>query len=434
MDTRGKKGLIIKSIEEGSLLSLFGFKPGDRVVSVDEQPVERELEFTFYSSEPVFEIQAVRDGIGVIKERIERSPGEFLGVEFERIPVSVCRNKCIFCFVDQMPQGMRRELYVKDEDYFHSFMYGNYITMTSLGQRDFHRISEMGLSPLYISVHSTVPEVRKYMLNNNEAGCIMEQLKELADNGISFHTQIVVCPGINDSEVLRKTLSDLLVFDDSLLSAAVVPVGLTKHANPILRPVNRSEAEGIIRITDEFRRVSESVYTADELYIKAGIGIPESEYYGEYPQEENGVGLLRILLDEWEGIKEEVSEEVYTGRYLLVTSESAYPYISGVISEINRISGGAELIPVVPENTLFGKRVTVAGLMCARDIIRAVKNLRCSEISRVILPSVIFNTKGYTLDDWSLEDIERAVGRRVISAGDFQDVFKGIREVMNGEK
>jgi putative radical SAM enzyme (TIGR03279 family) len=403
-----------------------GLRKNDIIIAVNGESVKDELDFTFYTACENIEIQ-VRRKSKVNDFVINRKSGEFLGVEFARTPIRHCRNKCIFCFIDQLPAGMRKRLYVKDEDYRHSFLNGNYITLTSLSVNEMNRIIKLGLSPLYVSVHATVPAIRRRMLNNPNAGRIMEQLKELQDNGIAFHTQIVVCPGINDGPVLEKSIHDLLTFKESLLSIAVVPVGLTKHRKTIIRPVSRRMAlqvcNTVVAMGEKDKEMTgyRRLFIADEFLLMGGITIPSHTYYEDYPQIENGVGLIRLLLQEWVSVKEKLQRKrcnTTSGkakrnrRYLLLTSVSAKPFLEMIANELVQFFKNINIIVEPVINRFFGESVTVAGLITARDILSSIKK-NDRKIDEVIFPKVILNYNGYTLDGFSVGRIIKNTGVHV---------------------
>jgi putative radical SAM enzyme (TIGR03279 family) len=355
---------------------------------------------------------------------VNRAMGAVLGVEFQPAAIRRCANRCIFCFIDQMPPGLRSGLYIKDEDLTHSFINGNYVTLASAREYDLRKIVRTGLSPLFISVHATDLPVRRRMLGNNRAPDIMGQLQVLSENGIRFHTQIVVCPGYNDSGVLNRTLADLLSFGDGLLSIAVVPVGLTRFRKVPLRPVEARSAGDICTLVsrasdrDRERFGIRRIFLADELLLKAGLPIPGTDYYEDYPQIENGVGLVRSLLDSWNTAKRRVRGRKRTPRrippekrYFLATSVSAFPTLKKIAKEVGQHCRGVTVNPITIPNRFFGELVTVAGLMCAGDVIRAVAEAKQgAPIDGVLLPAVMFNYAGFTLDGYSAARIEKACG------------------------
>ena len=443
---RVKKGITIFRIDTRSPLYAAGLQKGDVVCAVNGEPVDDELDFSFTTARDFFEIAVCRKK-KKMTVTVQRAPGEFLGVEFSPTPIRRCKNRCVFCFIDQLPPGLRKRLYVKDEDYRHSFLDGNYVTLTSLTKGEMDKIVRLGLSPLYISVHATVPAIRKKMLNNPHAGAIMEQLHTLQDNGIAFHTQIVVCPGFNDGPVLLKTIRDLLTFQHGLLSVAVVPVGLTRHRKVPLRPVSRRGAQRVcamvMALSEEDKKAAgvRRLFIADEFLLKAGMmTIPPDSYYEDYPQIENGVGLVRLLLDEWKNLGEHFSGEKIRGAsaapfrrekrkqaYLLLTSVSAWPFLERIAREIQKQHTGIAISVEPVVNRFFGESVTVAGLLSARDIIRTIKKSH-RRYRAIILPRVVFNYNGYTLDGYSPQRIMKQCGTKLTVVDNLTDLVDRIGE------
>ncbi|MDG5814318.1 DUF512 domain-containing protein [Chitinispirillales bacterium ANBcel5] len=418
------QGLKIKRVPKHSFLFSAGLRSGDQIVALNGNSIGDELDFFFFGADSLLTIECVRNG----KRKtisVERPPDAFLDVEFYQLPINRCGNRCVFCFIDQMPPGLRKSLYIKDEDFKHSFLNGNYVTLATASEADLERVAQLGLSPLFISVHATDPQVRGAMLRNKKAPPILQQLSFLALHSVSFHTQLVICPGYNDGAVLKQTLSDLLSLGESLLSVAIVPVGLTRFRNEFLSDVNAECAKEIISLVQNVQRLAEGkIFIADELFIRASLPIPPASYYCEYPQIENGVGLVRQFLESWDDLKGTLNDRGKRGvgssdekSVLVITSLSAHPYVSQVFNELS------ELVPhtfnVIPvHNSYFGESVTVAGLLTAKDVIREVKRqLKKDRYDAVYVPDVMFSYAGYTLDGYSSERIEKKVGvtLRVIS-------------------
>jgi putative radical SAM enzyme (TIGR03279 family) len=433
-----KNGLQIRSVRPRSPAYKAGLRKGDHIVSVNGEPIADELEFRFFSAQPEVRVVYSRKN-SVCEAVISRSSGIDMGIIPVIQPIKKCANRCLFCFIDQMPEGLRDSLYIKDEDYRYSFTDGNYITLSNSSQSELCRIAQLGLSPLYISVHATGSDVRKKLLGNRRAIDIMRQLRFLSDKDIKFHAQIVVCPGINDGIVLEKSIKDLLLLKNGILSIAIVPVGLTRYHKNRLLPVNREVALQLCNMAGRMgdKRVKAGkrrlVYCADELFIKAGLPVPSKAYYDDYPQIENGVGLVRLLLEEWCGLKEKLEAGYGTSRksascvkinkYMIVTSESASVYIKKIIYELQALLPCCQIQTVVAQNDFFGHSVTVAGLMTACDVMRVIK-LQDSDFKCVFLPDVMFNMNGYTLDGYSVKRIAKNTGKRVkivSSIGDIVD-------------
>jgi len=397
---------------------MSGLRPRDRVISVNGYDIADELDFYYHGARDFLEIEIERCGrVGTVEA--ERPPGSALEAEFYEKPVNRCANRCVFCFIDQMPKGLRRSLYIKDEDFKHSFLNGNYVTLTSASPEDLRRIASIGLSPLFVSVHATDMGARAAMLGNRRVPDVRRQLAYLSENGIAFHTQIVLCPGYNDGKVLEQTIKDLFRYGKSLLSIAVVPVGLTRFRKKPLAAVDRQLAADVCnkleKISDRMRQKEgvRKLFIADELFIRAGLSIPPASYYEDYPQIENGVGLVRQLLQDGANLKRRLQKDV-DFRVLVITGYSAYPFLKKVLADI---SPNYDVAAV--ENNYFGESVTVAGLLTAQDVIKKIKGMSAGKKYReAILPKVMFNHAGYTLDGYSAARIGKSVGMpvRVLSS------------------
>ncbi len=393
-------------------------RAGDAVIEVNGCPVEAELDFVFHAATTDVSLLVVRRG-ALRRFDLVREGGQSLGLSFVPVPVRRCRNRCVFCFIDQLPSGLRRSLYVKDEDFRHSFLYGNFVTLTGLRDSDIDRIVSMRLSPLYVSVHATDHAVRNRLLGNARAPDIVSQLRELGRCGIRFHTQVVVCPGLNDGPVLRRTLRDLLALGDPLMSIGVVPVGLTRFRRTPLAPVTAQRARAIVGALmrasdgDRSRTGVRRVFPADELLLKAGHDIPPASFYEEYPQIENGIGLVRTFLDDLEGSPRAApgKGDRRRGTTVVVTGVSAYPFVRDAVERLT--TGAADAVTLAVPNRFFGESVTVAGLLCARDVLRELRGLHPRRIDTVVLPASMFNDRGYTLDSYSPRRISREGGCRV---------------------
>jgi len=430
-------GLTISRITINSAAYEAGLCKGDILFFVNGTEIEHELDFSFLSAEPILEIEFERRG-----ERFEttiiRHEGEMLGISFVPSKIKRCHNRCLFCFVDQLPSGMRKSLYVKDEDFRHSFMHGNYITLTNVNSADLEKIATYGYSPLFISVHATSCSVRRKMLGNKNAGTVIQQLRYLQKRGITFHTQIVVCPGINDQSVLAKTIEDLLALQEGCLSIAVVPVGITRFRSG-LKAVSQKEAREICAYVDgvggreKKHRKKRRLYLADEFYIKAGKRIPSHSYYESYGQIENGVGLIRKMLMEWDiwkksnrGVLAE-SRASKPQRFLFITGVSPTGYIKKIAKEIESLIADCSITVLSVANTFFGESVTVTGLLTARDILKTVRS--CSQgYSAVFLPAVIFNYRGITLDGFSQKRLQDKIGLKSHVCSSIADCAQIIRE------
>ncbi len=348
------------------------------------------------------------------------SAGEDHGIEFEPMNFMSCVNNCIFCFVDQNPPGMRKALYFKDEDYRLSFLHGAYITMTALSETHIQRIEEQHLSPLYISVHVTEPSVRKKMLGIPHNDHLLEKIDRLIDSGITLHCQIVVCPGINDRQVLLQSIDDLYMRFPGIRSVAVVPVGLTKHRETLfpLQGVDRDFAVEIIDMIDKIHEEYMAgngtgfVYCADEWYIRTGCEVPGTDYYDDFHQYENGVGMVRDFLDAVSDIEGRLNGGfTCPGKFILVTGLSMSRYIEDFSRRLSSF-GEIEARAVTVSNDFFGHSVTVSGLLTGGDILRALEGTASDET--VVLPPNCLNDSGVFLDDMSPKTIAEALGVKVL--------------------
>jgi len=425
------EGIQIESIKQGSLAEKAGLCSGDFLLSINAHALNDIIDFIFYSADDNLTIEIRRDGKKMTLAVDRRECTEF-GIDFRSFKVKTCRNKCIFCFVKQLPKGLRKTLYVKDEDYRMSFLYGNYITLSNLKQEDKNRIIEQKLSPLYISVHSTNKSLRNKLLGNPKNPDIMKELKFFSDNKIRFNVQIVLCPGFNDGKELRQTLAGLYKFYPYLLSAAVVPVGLTMHRKQQIMPVQKEDAEKALEIIESFQKRFLKkhgipvMYAADELYLKAGKSFPPLKEYGELHQIENGVGMVPLFLSQAKKLKLS-KKRLQKKKFLTFTGISFYPFLKRFIDKISEKEDVlTDVIPV--ENNFFGRSITVAGLLTGRDVIKAALG-RTNGHEAILVPDVVLNSDDIFLDDITLHDVEEALGipaRKIESTPD--GFLRGITE------
>ncbi|MBI5187878.1 MAG: DUF512 domain-containing protein, partial [Nitrospirae bacterium] len=369
-----------------------------------------------------------------INFHIARKDGEEFGMEFKPFKAMICKNNCIFCFVKQLPRGLRKTLYIKDEDYRMSFLYGNYITLTNLSKEDRRRIIKQRLSPLYISVHSTNKAVRNKLLGNTKAPDILKELKFFTDNRIRLHTQIVLCPGYNDREELQRTLSDLYRFYPYVLSIAVVPVGLTMYRKHSLHPVEKEDAQDAIKIIESFQKRFKKkhgdtvVYGADELYIKAERPFPPLKEYEDLPQIENGVGMVPLFMSLVKKLKLPKTLQ-RKKRFLTFTGLSFYPFLKKFIEKLSEKENlNIDVIPV--ENKFFGASITVTGLLTGRDVIKTLSD-RIGTHEMILVPdTVLKNGENIFLDDITLKDIEEALD---VPARKIKSTPEGLIKGVTGE-
>ena len=414
-------GGIVQSVVPGSIAEEAGIIPGDVIVTVNGNPIRDVIDYRFYCADEFIEVE-VRRGDEVTLIEIEKEPDETLGVEFgEELfdGVRECGNACMFCFVDQLPGGMRQSLYIKDDDYRLSFLHGNFVTLTNVGESDIQRIIEQRLSPLYVSVHATNQEIRSRMLGAKSPD-IIKQLNRLSAAGIEIHTQIVLCTGINDGEILEQTVMNLAAVEPGVRSIGIVPVGITKYAAGNLRAVDAAAARSIIadveRWQNEFKnkRGGRLVWASDEIYIAAGQKVPSARNYEGYPQLENGIGILRQFIDkEHRAIRRLRGAEIQKECVIALTGELAAPTLRNFAQ---RIKGecGADIRVEAVENCFFGRSVTAAGLITGSDIIKHLSKLSDVRGCDVLIPSVMLRD-GRFLDDIAPQDVYQSVGCRITS-------------------
>ena len=405
----------ISKIEPGGLAERLGLLPGERLLEINGVELHDEIDFGAQISEEELEI-LVRgtDGTERVVEGL-REYGVAFGAEFEARQPKRCHNNCVFCFVYQHPKGVRRELLIKDDDYVFSFVHGNFITLTNLSDADFQRILDERLSPLYVSVHATDPEVRVKLMKNPKSGLIMKQIDRLAEAGIEMHTQLVICPGLNDGAILTKSIEELAARHPHVRTIAVVPVGLTKHRGrlPQLRTFTREDALAALaeveRLEREYlkRHKTRVVFAADEMYVLAGTPIPAAKAYEGFPQLENGIGMLRSTVDRWMMGEDDIRPRNGSReRVAVVTGTSAASTLEQLLRE--RPPAGVDASLCVVTNEYFGDTVTVSGLLVGEDIERALR--AHSPVDRVLLPPNCLKEREVFLDDRTRSELERSLG------------------------
>lgn len=404
-----------------------GFKIGDELVSFDGYPFCDILDCLFYDSKEKFSVVVKRNG----KEKtikVKKKADVPLGIEIDKelSPVR-CKNKCKFCFVDQLPKGMRDALYVKDDDYRFSFISGSYVTMTNVTDEDIERILRLKLSPLYISVHAMNDEIRKDLVRNPNTLKLRQILKTLSDGGIKMHTQLVVVPDVNDGDVMLDSI-DRLHEIEGVLSVAIVPVGLTTHRSGLdnLKPFDKEEAAKTIDLVEErYNRYGGFCFAADEMYIKAEREIPSYEFYQDFPQIENGVGLVREFLESVEYSLDETPDMKVGKRVCMLTGVSFEPVLKNV-AKIVADKLGLEITVKAIENNYFGKTVTVSGLVTAGDILaQAPKGYDAYTVPSNMLKE--FST--LFLDNVSLDEVEKALGKVIVVNETGGDLIKKLSEL-----
>lgn len=402
--------ILVKEITENSHAAKAGLSINDKIISINENEINDFLDLQFHTADEVL-IIVYRDVTGTEKKiTIHQDWEKELGIIPQEHKCRTCANKCIFCFVDQMPKDLRNTLYIKDDDFRFSFVFGNFITLTNLSDKDINRLIDQGLSPLYISVHTTDPQLHKEMLRYKHDFNILKKLSYLSDNGIQFHTQIVLIPGWNDGIELERTLTDLTSDKLNTISIGIVPVGLTKFRNrlPELSPVKKEQAIETLKTAGKFPYT----YCSDEIFLTAEKEIPPEEYYDGYPQLENGIGMIRMLKENWKMNRNEFIAEItkIDKSLVFVTAELAYSTIKEISEEINlQLPARSKAVKVI--NNAFGKTVTVAGLLTAHDIIDQVK---INENEVLVLSSNIFNEDGLTIDNLSKIELLNQFGNLML--------------------
>jgi putative radical SAM enzyme (TIGR03279 family) len=417
----------VARVERGSIASALGIAPGTELLSINGRRLQDFLDWEFLSADDSLVIKARQpDGSPVVYE-VERSDGDAMGVELEPPTVKQCANRCEFCFLEGLPPGLRRPLYLRDDDYRLSFAYGNFATLSNVRERDIRRILEYRLSPLYVSVHATPQDVRRTLLNNPKVPDIIAQLTTLAAGGIQFHGQMVIVPGINDGDVLERSLRDLWALGDAVLSVAIVPVGLTQFSHLYTgRSMDRATARTLLDVAQRWgarglrTRRTPWVYGSDELYLLAGVDVPETAYYGEFSQIENGVGAVRMLRDRVaHGLAD--LPRLDGERIGVVTGTAMAPLLPPLLESIRDVTGATfELIPT--ENSLFGPTTTTAGLLVGADIRRALDGR--VDLTMALIPAESINDRGVFLDDASFVDVREALPMPVFPSYDFIDALR----------
>lgn len=426
----------IKSVVKNSPAYGKDIAAGDMLVSVNGHGISDVLDYMYYSAEIDTELLLERRGKRHTVN-IQKSEYDDLGLEFETFLMDSkqsCQNKCIFCFIDQMPPNMRETLYFKDDDARLSFLQGNYVTLTNLSQKDIDRIIQMRLS-INISVHTTNPELRCMMMNNRFAGEKLDYIRQFAEAGISMNCQIVLCPDINDGAELVRTLTDLGNLMPNIQSIAVVPVGLTKFRQGLypLKTFDRDGAGKTIDIIEKFQQEfmakygTRLVYPSDEFYITAERELPNGDFYEDYPQYENGVGMIRSLTDEFDRAFDTTEDDdIKPCSTSIVTGELAYKYICGLVEKAQKKWHNIKCNVYKIRNDFFGETITVTGLITGQDLIAQLKNKPLGD-TLLLSSSMIRKDGGLFLDDYTISDVEKALDIKIrIVENDGFELFDAI--------
>ncbi|SEK30987.1 putative radical SAM enzyme, TIGR03279 family [Ruminococcus sp. YRD2003] len=408
----------INSVSEGSPASRCGVREGDLLSAINGHPVKDVLDYMYYAAETRVTLDIVRHG-EELTFRIEKDEYDDLGLEFETFLMDSkqrCSNNCVFCFIDQMPPGMRETLYFKDDDARLSFLQGNYVTLTNLKQEDIDRIIKMKLN-INVSVHTTNPELRVKMMHNRFAGEKLKFIRQLAENGIKLNCQVVCCPGMNDGDELRRTLSDLGELMPNITSMAVVPVGVTKFREGLypLTTFNKQTAGETIDIIGEYQQQflekfgTRTVFPSDEFFLIAERDIPPAEFYEDYSQYENGVGMLRSLMDEFTKALEIAEWEGGERHVTIATGYSPYPIICRLARKAEEAFPQLKCDVVRIRNDFFGDTITVTGLITAQDLIAQLKGRDLGD-ELLISSAMLRRDSDVFLDDMTVSDVERELG------------------------
>jgi Fe-S oxidoreductase, related to NifB/MoaA family len=419
----------VSRIEQKSIAEELGIQPGTELLTVNGRPLADFLDWEFLTADEELVIEARQpDGENVIYE-LERLDGEPLGISLQPPSVRRCANKCEFCFIEGLPSGLRKPLYIRDDDYRLSFAYGNFATLSNVKERDIERILEYRLSPLYVSVHATNHEARKVLLNNRRVPDIKAQLSRLAAGGIQFHAQMVVVPGLNDEGVLEESLTDLWNMQGAVLSAAVVPVGLTQFSHLYTgKKMDRDNARAILAQVEQWgerakrERGETWVFGSDELYMLAERELPGPDHYGEFAQIENGVGSVTSLRMRVTGGLDRVARR--DGQRIgVVTGLAMAPLMEPLLDRLRAVSG-ADFKLIVAENSLFGPTITTAGLLVGKDILTALSDRHDLDIA--LIPAETINEDGVFLDDFTLEAVRESLPMPIFPSYDFIDVLESV--------
>ena len=455
VDLAPKQPGVVGAVAPASLAMELGIEPGDRIVGVNGQPLLDALDFQFHAQAERVVLDVERSGV-LLRYRLELNGDEHWGVTFDDPTfdgIRLCENACPFCFIKQIPKGMRRSLYVMDDDFRYSMLYGSFVTLTNLSEDDWRRIEEQHISPLHVSVHSTDPELRVALVGNPKAGRIMEDLARLERAGIDFHAQLVLVPGVNDGPELDRSLRDLATFGRRLRSIAGVPVGLSRHGqerqsrqvrlsrtcmrtlpgkNISVRRYEACEAGAVIEQAEAWQarfraeRGDPFFYLGDEFYLMCGRPVPASDHYGGFPQIEDGIGITRHFLDRLDAyLRRSRPGSLQDAEGTVACGELIAPTMREAVDRFNRASG-ADLNVVAVENVYLGREINVSGLLSGRDLLAAFER-RPSTAPLYVSDRMLSQRTGTLLDDMGLSDVGRTLGRPIVPTADMAEVARDLR-------
>ena len=429
--------LKISRLDKNSIARAVGLKRNDLIVAFNDKPALDMLDVAYFDSQSHFTMTVERNG-AQLTFSVEKDANEAMGWDFYDecyVEPRWCANKCLFCFVDQLPKGQRKTLYVKDDDWRLSFVSGNFVTLTNLTDAEIDRILDKKFSPLYVSVHATDDDVRRKLLGNAKARSIMPLLSRLASGGITLYTQVVMCQGYNDGQVLYKTMEDLFSLYPAVQNLAVVPVGLTKHRASLhdLQPISKTCASQTIDMVEGFdaecfaKTGQHFVYCSDEMYVCAEREIPPYEYYGDFEQIENGVGLVADMRYQFDlALRSATSAK--KGSFTVVTGVAATPFIEQVLNKAKQLFPELNVNVITVVNKFFGETVTVAGLVVGQDILSTLKG-RTDVGDTLLLPRVMLReTEDVFLDGMTLTELRKAVGKKITVTADGYELCQAILE------
>ena len=412
-------------VQSGSIAEEAGIEAGDFLLSINEQTIKDIFDYRYFQASEELLLEIEKPDGEVWEIEVEKDESEDLGLEFEDSLIDgakSCTNKCIFCFIDQLPKGMRETVYFKDDDSRLSFLTGNYVTLTNIKNEELQRIIHYRMSPINVSVHTTNPELRKFMLGNRFAGDVLDKIKLLTDNGIEVNCQIVLCKDINDKDELDRTIKDLSELYPSISSVSIVPVGISKHRDNLykLTPFDKESCTDVINQVHKWQnkllkeKGSRVIYLSDEFYINAEMEIPKHNYYEGFPQIENGVGMLALFKKEVkDALKQhKIAPTILNRKISIATGRLVYKNIIQLVNEIKTVFEGIEVNVYEIENNFFGKYVTVCGLLTGQDIIEQLKGKDLGQ-ELLISRSMLKSGESVLLDDYTVEQIENELGVKI---------------------
>ncbi|AEF17120.1 protein of unknown function DUF512 [Thermoanaerobacterium xylanolyticum LX-11] len=412
----------IKDVLKDSIADELGIEPGDTLISINGSEITDLIDYKFQIANENIELLIKKENGEEYIYEIEKDYDDDLGLIFETGIIDKlkhCRNKCVFCFVDQLPKNVRHSLAFKDDDYRLSFLQGNFVTLTNVSDEEFSRIISYKMSPIYLSVHATDDEIRKRMMRNPNAGGILDKIKELIKNGIEVHCQVVLCPGLNDGQILDKTIEDLSRLFPGVKSVAVVPVGLTDHREGLfeLKTFDKEGAQEVLDKISKWQKRLKSdiktsfVFAADEFYVLADVDIPDYNAYENFPQIENGVGLMAMFKKQFVDYYKKIGDVKPKNSFCVITGVSAYKFIKELVYMLDKKGVDIKVVPII--NNFFGKKITVSGLITGGDIINQLKGKINGE-TLIIPDSMIKEGTDSFLDDVTIDDVEKELNTKVL--------------------